>query len=67
MKVKGSVRSYRSKTEMVQDFPGGPVAKTLPSQCRGLGFDPWSRNQIPHATTKYSNANSKQLRPRTAK
>ena len=23
---------------------------TLCSQCRGLGFDPWSRNQIPHAT-----------------
>ena len=26
------------------DFPGGPVAKTLCSQCRGLGFDPWSGN-----------------------
>ena len=24
--------------------PGGPAAKTLPSQCRGLGFDPWSEN-----------------------
>ena len=23
------------------DFPGGPVAKTLGSQCRGPGFDPW--------------------------
>ena len=23
-------------------FPGGPVAKTPHSQCRGLGFDPWS-------------------------
>ena len=22
-------------------FPGGPVAKTLHSQCRGPGFDPW--------------------------
>ena len=22
------------------DFPGGAVAKTLPSQCRGLGFEP---------------------------
>ena len=24
------------------DFPGGPVVKTLRSQCRGYGFDPWS-------------------------
>ena len=23
-----------------RDFPGGPVAKTLRSQCRGPGFDP---------------------------
>ena len=26
------------------DFPGGPVVKTPHSQCRGLGFDPWSGN-----------------------
>ena len=25
-------------------FPGGPVAKTTHSQCRGPGFDPWSGN-----------------------
>ena len=24
------------------DFCGGPVVKTLCSQCRGHGFDPWS-------------------------
>ena len=30
------------------DFPGGPVAKTLSSQCRG----PRSGNKIPHAVTK---------------
>ena len=34
------------------DFPGGPVAKTLCSQCRGLGFNPWSENQTPHVETK---------------
>ena len=34
-----------------RDFLGGPVAKTLCSQCRGSGFDPWSGNEIPHATT----------------
>ena len=27
-----------------EDFPGGPVIKTLLSQYRGYGFDPWSRN-----------------------
>ena len=27
-----------------RDFPGGPVGKTLRSQCRGPRFDPWSEN-----------------------
>lgn len=26
------------------DFPGGPVAETLPFQCRGPRLDPWSGN-----------------------
>ena len=26
------------------DFPGGPVAETLSSQCRGPRFNPWSGN-----------------------
>ena len=26
------------------DFPSGPVARTRCSQCRGPGFDPWSKN-----------------------
>ena len=26
------------------DFPGGPVAKTLRSQCRGPRIKPWSGN-----------------------
>ena len=30
--------------DLPQDFPSGPVAKTPRSQCRGPGFDPWSRN-----------------------
>ena len=36
----------------VRDFPGGPVAKTPYSQCRGPEFDPWSGNKITHATDK---------------
>ena len=34
-----------------RDFPGGPVAETPCSQCRGPEFHPWSGNQIPHAAT----------------
>ena len=43
-----------------RDFPGGPVAKTLHSQCRGPRFDPWSGNWIPHAKTKSSHATAKE-------
>ena len=28
----------------IWDFPDGPVGKTLSSQCRGPGFDPWPGN-----------------------
>ena len=34
------------------DFPGGPGAKTLCSQCRGPWFGPWSGNKILHTATK---------------
>jgi len=27
------------------NFAGGPVVKIPPSQCRGPGLDPWSRNK----------------------
>ena len=43
------IRHYR-------EFPGGPVAKTLYSQCRGPGFNPWSGNWIPQATAKTKNS-----------
>ena len=32
------------KKERNSDFPSGPVAKTLHTQCRGPGFDPWLGN-----------------------
>ena len=44
--------SRLSFKDNLHEFPGDTVAKTLGSQCRGPGFDPWSRNQIPHATAK---------------
>ena len=36
-----------------RDFPGGPVVKTLPAQCKGHRFNPWSVN-IPHAAEQLS-------------
>ena len=33
-----------SKVINCREFPGGPVAKTPHSQCRGPGFAPWSGN-----------------------
>ena len=35
-----------------RDFPGGPVAKTLCSEWRGPGFNPWSGHQTVLAATK---------------
>ena len=29
------------KNQRIGDFPGGPVAKTPSSQCKGPDFDPW--------------------------
>ena len=29
------------------DFPGGPLVRNLPSQCKGHRFDPWLRNYDP--------------------
>ena len=41
------------------DIPGGPVAKTPHSQCRGPGFEPWLENWIPLAATKNSHTTIK--------
>ena len=40
------------KKSQVLDFPGGPVAKTPQSQCRGPRFHPWSGNKIPYVSVK---------------
>ena len=31
----------------MKEFPGDPVVKTLPFQCRGCGFDPDQETRIP--------------------
>ena len=43
----------------VGDFPGGPVAKTLSSQCSGPRFNHWLGNWIPYAVTKSLHATTK--------
>ena len=42
-----------SDEELVQDFPGGPVGKNPPLQCREQGFDPLS-GMISHAEEQLS-------------
>ena len=37
------------------------MAKTC-FQCRGLGFNPWSGNQIPHAATKSSHITARDMK-----
>ena len=34
------------RTNPPQGLPGDPVAKTLSSQCRGPGIDPWLGNML---------------------
>ena len=51
-----SKKKFKHKKNFSGDFPGSPVDKTLGLQCRGPGFDPWSENYIPHATTKIQNS-----------
>ena len=48
---RGSINFYY-QGDSCRDFPGGPVIKTLCSQCRGPRFYPWLGNQIPQAVTK---------------
>ena len=38
------LRQPNTQQSRGRGFPGGPVAKTLNSQCRGHRFNPWSRN-----------------------
>ena len=53
----GNINPFHSAMWMIKvaissNFPGGPVAKTLHSQCGGLGINPWSGNKIPCTTVK---------------
>ena len=41
-----SGKKIAKKNAAEEDFPGGPVVKTL-FQCRGCGFDPWLGNLDP--------------------
>ena len=45
------VKKSKSETEMIREFPGGPVAKAPRSRCWEPRFHPRSGNWIPHAAT----------------
>ena len=55
-------KEIKAKINKWEDFPGGPVVKTLRSRCRGPGFDPWSGNCRPQLRARMP-----QLRPGAAK
>ena len=56
---QGSLSQYTHISNHHGNFHGGLVAKSLHTQCRGPGFDPWSRNWFPHVTTKSLHATAK--------
>ena len=51
----------------LRDFPCGPVAKTLNSECRGHGFNPWSPMSQPRVWVPHWRSHMLQLRPSAAK
>ena len=38
--------------ERIREFPGGPVVRTRPFHCRGLGSIPGQGTEIPQATRR---------------
>ena len=65
----GNVCSEVTK-DASRDFSGGPVAKTPCFQCKGLRFDPWSKNLVSKwldPTCCNQRSHVPQLRPGTAK
>ena len=54
-------------TYSLRDFPCGPVAKTLNSECRGRGFNPWSPMSQPRVWVPHWRSHMLQLRPSAAK
>ena len=74
LSMDSSYVEFAFENQSLRDISGGSVAKTLRSQCRGPGFNPWSGNWIPRATAKDLTCRNKdgrscmlQLRPSTAK
>ena len=53
--------SLLNVSESSGGFPGGLAAKTPRSHCRGAGFNSWSWNSIPRATTKIYKTQPSQL------
>ena len=42
---KANYTPIKINFKKIKDFPGGPVAKTLRSQCRGPRFNSWSKTR----------------------
>ena len=46
----------------MRDFAGGSVVKTLHSQCRGPGFNPWSGNWLSEGALEIAEKRSERQR-----
>ena len=44
------IKKKEKKTESIEDFPGGPVVKSLPCNIRHMSSIPGWGTKIPHAT-----------------
>ena len=56
----GNHQKYQNR-----DFPAGPEARSLFSQCRRSGCNPWSEDKIPHTATRSSHTAAKILHTTT--
>ena len=44
IKIIAEINKIKNTKIIGRDFPCGPVVRTLHSQCRGPGFNPWLGN-----------------------
>ena len=54
---------FKNILKISEDFPGGPVVKTLHFHCRGRGFDPWSgKFRMPGGVAKKNKKNNEDMK-----
>ena len=59
--------SFYEQKSLHWDFSGGPMVKTLRSQCKGHRFNPWSGNKEPTSCTVRKEGRKERKRKRERK